>query len=438
MTWLLVTAGALGLLAFFEPCTIATHVLFIQRQAQRTPRARSTGLALLWLVRGLFYSGVLTLLVAVTGQWPAAGFLQRHPQRVALGLGLLALVYLASRFVYLPLPHLAVYRLLPWRVREPLRLALTLPACTLPLFAIVAVLVADQGTVQAAWLAGVVFATAFTLPVMLGCWRGLGPAGRELLHKSALASPWLTAALLLAAALALLAHAYDLGPARLPQLIAGAGWSALGLGFLAGFVFSFNPVAFASIPVVLAYVTRAQARHKALAYGTAFVLGMLLTHVLLGVVAALGGDWVKSVMGRQWGLVLGPLLIVLGLLWAGWLRLRLPWIGVRARKITGFWGAFVLGVPFSVAVCPSCTPALVVMLTASASTGSVLFGAGLLLAFALGRSIPLLAGAWSLGWLESLQSLARFRRGFEITAGLLLVLTGLYLLAEYVFVVSMR
>jgi hypothetical protein len=76
--------------------------------------------------------------------------------------------------------------------------------------------------------------------------------------------------------------------------------------------------------------------------------------------ASLGGSWVQKLLGREWGLVLGPLLIVLGLVWPGWIRLPLPALSFRAQRAATAWGAFALGVPFSIAVCPFCTPALAV------------------------------------------------------------------------------
>jgi len=170
--------------------------------------------------------------------------------------------------------------------------------------------------------------------------------------------------------------------------------------------------------------------------GSAFVAGLITTHVILGVASALGGEWVKSIMGRQWGLVLGPVLIIMGLMWPGWLKIRLPWPGIKGQKATGIWGTFLLGIPFSIAVCPFCTPALLVVLTASAAIGSVSFGFGLLLAFALGRSIPVILGAWSMGWLESLKVLSRYQKGLEVIAGLVLIVIGLYLLNEYFFLVE--
>lgn len=91
------------------------------------------------------------------------------------------------------------------------------------------------------------------------------------------------------------------------------GLSGLGAALLAGFLFSFTPVAFASIPVMLADVTRARAFRQAVIYGGAFAAGLMLTHVILGMGAALGGAWAQNMLSRQWGVVLGPLLILLGL-----------------------------------------------------------------------------------------------------------------------------
>jgi cytochrome c-type biogenesis protein len=215
--------------------------------------------------------------------------------------------------------------------------------------------------------------------------------------------------------------------------IQNAGFAAVGIGFLTGLFFSLNPVAVAAIPVSLAYVTKARNKGESLSFGGMFILGMIATHVLLGLIAGLGGLWVSKLLGRQWGLVLGPFLILLGLLWPGWIRIPLPAWSFRGKRATGIWGAFALGVPFSVAVCPFCTPALVVLLGGVATVGSPLLGAVLLLAFALGRSVPIALGAWAVGWLENLKPLAKFSRAFETLGGIALIAAGLYLLNAYFF-----
>ena len=214
-----------------------------------------------------------------------------------------------------------------------------------------------------------------------------------------------------------------------------AGFAAAGVAFAAGFLFSFNPVALASIPVSLAYVTKGRDKRQAFVFGSLFILGMVVTHVFLGFVAGLGGKWAADLTGREWGLVLGPLLIVLGLMWAGWLRIPLPSFGFQATRPTAAWGAFLLGIPFALAVCPACTPALVVLLGVTAGVGSAVLGSVLLLAFAVGRAIPIALGAFAVGWLENLKILSRYRRGFEIAGGVTLIVMGLYMLnAVYVWI----
>lgn len=227
----------------------------------------------------------------------------------------------------------------------------------------------------------------------------------------------------------------DLAPEALRAAVESMGVASAGIGFLAGLAFSVNPVAVAAIPMMLAYVTRARETREAVRLGGMFILGMVLTHVGLGFAAGLGGRSVGALMGRGWGALLGPLLVLLGLVWTGWLRLPLPALALRAWRPAGAWGAFALGIPFSVAVCPACTPALLALLGVVAVIGSPWLGVVLLLAFALGRAVPIILGAWAVGWLEGLRTLGRFRRAFDMAGGVTLVATGLYLLNAYYFLV---
>jgi cytochrome c-type biogenesis protein len=196
-----------------------------------------------------------------------------------------------------------------------------------------------------------------------------------------------------------------------------ASLASLAIGVAIGFFFSFNPVALAAIPVSLAYLTKTQASQRAVLLGSMFVLGMIVTHALLGLVVGLGGGWIQRVIGRQWGLVLGPAAIVMGLAWPGWIRVPIPHIPLRARRTASMWGAMALGASFSVAICPMCTPALVVLLGIAAGVGSPLFGTLLLVAFSIGRVVPVVLGASAMA------------------GGLVLILSGLYMLNVYFFLV---
>jgi cytochrome c-type biogenesis protein len=197
---LIATASVLGLLAFFEPCTIATHTLFSARTHARSRPACCRELFVLWLTRSLLVTGLLLIAVLLTpppvwgGVWPS------------VILAVMASVYIVSRFVYLPVPHLEFYRLVPGGPQLPaaVRLGLTLPACTLPLFLIVLGMAITLDSEALAIFGGLLFATLFTLPTAIAAAVGLSAAGRRFLKTSASATSYVTAGLLYAAALYLL------------------------------------------------------------------------------------------------------------------------------------------------------------------------------------------------------------------------------------------
>jgi cytochrome c-type biogenesis protein len=103
-----------------------------------------------------------------------------------------------------------------------------------------------------------------------------------------------------------------------------ANLASLAIGLAIGFVFSFNPVALAAIPVSLAYMTKAHAPQRTALLGSMLVLGMIVTHAMLGLIVGLGGGWIQRFIGREWSLMLGPAAIAMGLAWPGWIRLPMP------------------------------------------------------------------------------------------------------------------
>ncbi len=192
----LTIATLLGALAFFEPCTVATHTLFSARSHARRGSARCRELLTLWGVRGLLSVGLLFLSVALAAPFRFGAYLP------SIALAVIASVYLVSRFAYFPVPHLEFWRLLPGGARRApaVRLGLTLPACTVPLFVIVAAVTAALDSRLAALGTGLLFAALFTAPTVVTASLGLSARGRRFLSGAALATPYLTAALLYGAA----------------------------------------------------------------------------------------------------------------------------------------------------------------------------------------------------------------------------------------------
>ena len=190
-TILLMTAAVLGFLAFFEPCTIATHILFAVRASHDSVKQRWLVLAQLTLSRTLF-------LVILFSSAAAIGLAELSANTAMLMLSVIGLVYLITRKIYLPVPHLEFYRLLPRHdgLSQGFRLGLTLPACTLPLVLIVGILSALTQRPGVAVLAGLVFAIMFTLPTLWDSTHELTAAHRAFLSKAANLSPYITTLLL--------------------------------------------------------------------------------------------------------------------------------------------------------------------------------------------------------------------------------------------------
>lgn len=188
---LFIAAAVLGFLSFFEPCTIATHTLFAVRAQHDSAKRRWLLLAQLMLSRAL-------LLVVIFGSAAVIGLAELSSTMAILMLGVIGLVYLITRKIYLPVPHLEFYRVIPRHagLSPGFKLGLTLPACTLPLVLIVGILSALTQRPGAAILAGPVFALMFTLPTFWDSTHELKPSHRAFLSKAANLSPYVTTLLL--------------------------------------------------------------------------------------------------------------------------------------------------------------------------------------------------------------------------------------------------
>ncbi len=194
-------AVVLGFLSFFEPCTIATHTLFSQRIHQKMVATPGRDLLDFLLARIL----LMALLPAVaTMILPKIAWTKVSPAVPLLFIGSL---YLVTRFIYLPIPHLEFYHLFSGRrtINYGLQLGLTLPACTIPLVCILIGGAVTLGNLSAAGVAGFLFGAAFSSVTVLTAITGIGGSrGAGFLSMAAKITPYATAIFLATAALYLL------------------------------------------------------------------------------------------------------------------------------------------------------------------------------------------------------------------------------------------
>lgn len=208
------------------------------------------------------------------------------------------------------------------------------------------------------------------------------------------------------------------------------------LAVVAGFVSFSSPCCLPLVPGYLSYISalpvtelgEREARLVTVRAALAFVGGFTLVFTLLGVAAtALGSLFIRN----QDGVVrfFGVVIVLFGLVTMG--VLRVP-ILMRERRIDltrvprGPAFAFPMGMAFAAGWAPCVGPILATILTAAAATGTVAWGALLLVLYSLGLGIPFVLLA--LGFSRAQGSLAWLRRNgrrIEVVGGALMVIVGL-------------
>ena len=208
-------------------------------------------------------------------------------------------------------------------------------------------------------------------------------------------------------------------------------WAYL-LVFAGGIITSVGPCNIAMIPLVIAFVggQKDVGRGRSLALSAAFALGLAITLMVLGVIAALVGGMIGG-NGKIWYYVVAAVCIVMGLQWARIIALPLPDWGAGSRekvKRKGLLGALLLGLASGLVASGCATPALAAILTLVMSRGAILYGASLLLVYGLGRGVPIMAFGTFAGLLKLIPQIMRWSARLEQASGVLMIGIGLYFL----------
>jgi len=187
-------------------------------------------------------------------------------------------------------------------------------------------------------------------------------------------------------------------------------WLAAGSAIWIGILTSISPCPLATNIAAVSYVGRHVGSTRAvLISGGLYTAGRTLAYVVLGAAAVwslMSMVVVSSFLQGGVHRALGPLLIVVGLLLLGLLKLNLPGFGVSAglqKRVdrAGVWGAGLLGIVFALSFCPVSAGLFFGSLVPLAADRSsplllpVLYGIGTALPVAA-FSVLLAAGA---GWL---------------------------------------
>lgn len=197
---------------------------------------------------------------------------------------------------------------------------------------------------------------------------------------------------------------------------------------------AFNPRSLGIIPVIIGYIAgseRNSSVFRSFSMVFALVLGITAADVLLGILFAYIGRGTAAIFGPRWEIVLGLVLVIMGLRWLKIFRFRTIGINMQGRKPDTLFGAFIIGIPFSMSFCPFCIPYLLTILTIAASTGRVWYSALLMIFFSLGRGLPLLIAGVSMSALKRMEFVQGYIPFIEKAGGVILTLMGIYYLYSF-------
>jgi len=176
------------------------------------------------------------------------------------------------------------------------------------------------------------------------------------------------------------------------------GFSQIGV-LLLGIQTAISPCLLAMNITAIAYLGRP---HNVWFAGSLYALGQILAFwglsVLILGIPLFSGDQVTRFLASTLNALLGPLLILIGMVLAGLLRFSLPsWDGQMMQKITnrfGKWSALPLGMMLALAFCPTTAATFLAMLTLTAermTLSETVFPLLVLPAlFGVGTSLPIL------------------------------------------------
>jgi cytochrome c-type biogenesis protein len=213
------------------------------------------------------------------------------------------------------------------------------------------------------------------------------------------------------------------------QNISGLGYLIV---FIGGLVTSLGPCNLATIPLIVGFVGGSHdlSRKRAFSLSLAFAVGLAITFMLLGIVAALLGAWLGS-GSRWWYFLVAAICFVIGLHMLGVLHFDLPMVfgGLRERiGLKGIPGALALGLVSGLVASQCATPVLAAVLTYVMAEGALVYGATLLFIYALGRGVPVVLAGTFTGALKSMQSLGRWSPVIEKASGVIVLAVGFYFL----------
>ncbi|GAB6193144.1 hypothetical protein JCM39068_28930 [Desulfocastanea catecholica] len=189
----------------------------------------------------------------------------------------------------------------------------------------------------------------------------------------------------------------------------GMLWTLLGI-FAGGLALNLTPCVYPMIPITVSFFGGRSTQGKPgqftlVLHGLCYLMGLAVTNSTLGVVAALTGGLMGSLLQSPivLALVAGVLVIFATSLFGFW-ELRLPGglSQMAGRSYTGYLGSLFMGLTLGIVAAPCIGPFVLGLLTWVAAMGNPWFGFLIFFVLSLGLGLPLFVLALFSGQLQRL------------------------------------
>jgi len=220
--------------------------------------------------------------------------------------------------------------------------------------------------------------------------------------------------------------------------------------FVAGLLSFFSPCVLPLIPAYFTFISgltleeltqgySAEIRRKVIVSTLAFIAGFSVIFILLGASASYLGGLTYNYRGiiRVAG---GILIVILGIHLTG--VVRIPFLEVEKKlhikqKPLNVFGTFLVGMAFGAGWSPCTGPQLGSILALAMGKGTIWHGIGLLSVYSAGMALPFVAISIFINYiLVFVRKTSRFMPVFNRVAGTVLILIGLLLLADKLYLLT--
>lgn len=210
--------------------------------------------------------------------------------------------------------------------------------------------------------------------------------------------------------------------------------------FILGLLTAVSPCPLATNITAIGFISKDIASPgRTFLLGILYTLGRMVAYTLLGALliwmlrSGIDTFDLQSAVSRLGERVLGPVLVVMGLLM--WLGDRLPWsrfglqASQRSERLRGAWGSAMLGMLFAMAFCPTSGLfyfGMLIPMAASAAGGYALPAV-----YALATGLPVMVVAWVIAYsVEGIAGFYRkmrvFQQWFNRLVAALFIIVGIY------------